>query len=100
MPDALAEWSRVLDELEAAVALMDVGGAEAGGAAARPWRPPAGAGPLPAELRERAERLVRAQEAVRGRLQARRRAAERRLTALRRLPASRGDVAVYLDVRA
>jgi hypothetical protein len=53
--DPVQEWSEILDRLEADIALAVSGGEPA------PWNPPAEAGPLPAELADRARRVLDAQ---------------------------------------
>ncbi|MGK5115363.1 MULTISPECIES: hypothetical protein [unclassified Geodermatophilus] len=66
-----AEWATVLDDLEgevlAAEASMDTDRAdevEAWGRRVQDWVPPTGLGPVPADLRERAARLLQHQLAV------------------------------------
>ncbi|MBB3083146.1 hypothetical protein [Geodermatophilus sabuli] len=69
--DPHAEWATVLDELEgevlAAEASMDAERneeVEAWGRRSADWVPPTGLGPVPADLRERAARLLQHQLAV------------------------------------
>lgn len=87
----LERWTALLDELEREVADPDAGGDT-------PWRPPAGLGPLPAGLLERAQNLVTAQQHARAALEEEQHATRRHLAALRALPQHRDETRpVYLD---
>ena len=64
-----------------------------------PWTPPAGLGPLPAELAPRAQALVTALTAAAARTAAARDEVARQLAAVRSVPlAEDGGSSVYLDV--
>lgn len=63
------------------------------------WAPPAGLGPLPESLAERARALEEAQRALAARLGEARSSAADHLAAVRAIPARRADAPVYLDVR-
>lgn len=64
-----------------------------------PWTPPAGLGPLPAELAPRAQALVAALNEAAARTAAARDEIARQLAAVRSVPlAEDGGSSVYLDV--
>lgn len=89
MSDNLASWMAVLDTFERALEAADDQLDPAFEA------PP---GPVPEELRERAEAvLARQQMMIRG-LTASRANVARELAALRRVPTGTADAPVYLDV--
>jgi hypothetical protein len=84
-------WTAVLDELEAALPLRGTHG----------WRPPAGLGPLPAELAPRAFALLAAQRNAEQHGQAELARIGAELSALRRpgiAPVS--EAAAYIDTVA
>lgn len=88
-----AGWIEILDRLERELAVAVSGGGPTG------WAPPEPSGPVPAELRERAERLLDAQRESLDMVLAARLDAARHLNALRAVP----DVGLsgrphYLDV--
>lgn len=111
MPLAEAQteaWASVLAALEADVAAAEqLLGEHDGGVLARAglppavvrWAAPAGLGPLPERLAERARALAAAQRALAARLQEARSTAADHLAAVRAIPAQRADGPVYLDVR-
>lgn len=82
-------WTELLDALDAELSDGGTGGA---------WHPPAGIGPLPADLEDRARSLVRAQTERAASVRAELDALRRHLDALDRIPPSRPDAAVYLDL--
>jgi hypothetical protein len=93
LPDAtVVRWTALLDELEQELS-------DAAGDDPRPvWRPPADLGPLPDELRARAEALARAQADAIAVVAAAKRSAARHLTALRTVPQHRRTTGpLYLD---
>lgn len=63
------------------------------------WAPPAGLGPLPESLAERARVLEAAQQDLAARLAEARSTVATHLGALRAVPSARRDAPVYLDVR-
>jgi hypothetical protein len=105
-----AAWVAVLDDLERGLAMAahPAGGSFAGSTedpedASRtplvPWSPPVGLGPLPADLADRAERLLRAQLDAGSLLQEARGRVARHLVAVRSVdPARPARDSVYLDV--
>jgi hypothetical protein len=108
--DDHAAWLSVLDELERALARaahpagrsLAPDARAAGGASHAPderWSPPAGIGPLPADLADRAARLLNAQLDAQTRLQEERGSVARHLSAVRSVdPARPARDSVYLDV--
>lgn len=82
-------WADLLDGLEA-----ELMGDPAG---ALPWHPPAGLGPLPAHLEDRARTVVRAQADRSRQLRAELDTVRGHLDALDRIPQRHPD-AVYLDL--
>jgi len=94
-------WVALLDELEggAAAAADRAGETGSDAPAAQPWDPPAGIGPLPADLADRAARLLRAQLDAESLLQDERARVARHLAAVRSVdPARSPRDSVYLDV--
>jgi hypothetical protein len=93
LPDAtLGRWNALLDELERELA-------DAGARDGAPWHPPAGLGPIPAGLVQRAQELVSAQQRAIAALEEERDSTRRHLTALRALPQQRNQTGpLYLDV--
>lgn len=90
--EALA-WSDALDVLE-----NELHGALAQ-ATPVPWRPPAGLGPIPPELKDRAARLLEAQLHTIRYLQDVRQTTARHLAAVRSVPRSEvGAHPVYFDL--
>ncbi|WEK59965.1 MAG: hypothetical protein P0Y60_11475 [Candidatus Microbacterium colombiense] len=90
MSDNLAEWLTVLDQFERALDAAD------SQRDAQPFDAPAG--PVPDELRERAEAvLIRQQTMISGLMTSRANVA-RELAALRRVPTTPQDTPAYLDV--
>jgi hypothetical protein len=86
-------WTEALERLEA-----DLRGALAGADAVR-WTPPAGLGPLPEELAERASRLLDAQRHTLRHLEDVRQTTARHLSAVRSVPRTESAPApVYLDL--
>lgn len=100
-PDADAtppDWLSVLDEMEALTA-----DATAVGAAIAPtraiWLAPARLGPIPIELRERADRVLAAQRDAIQQLEEMRHSTGEHLAAVRSIPsAQRAGQSVYLDI--
>lgn len=91
MSDNLTAWLAVLDQFERALdAADDTLDAEG-------FEPPAG--PIPAELRARAEAVLARQQLMIGGLTASRAHVAREIAALRRVPTGRADVPAYLDVQ-
>ena len=88
--DNLAAWLSVLDRFERALDAADEQ-LDAGG-----FEPPPG--PVPEELRERAEAVRARQQLMIGSLAASRANVAREIAALRRVPTGRGDAPAYLDV--
>ena len=103
-------WVAVLDDLERSLAMAahPAGTSFAGNAenpedasttTLQPWSPPAGLGPLPADLADRAERLLRAQLDAGSLLQEARGRVARHLVAVRSVdPGRPARDSVYLDV--
>ena len=93
MPDTTLErWTALLEDLEHDAA-------HAGDDADLPaWRPPADLGPIPVELRARAEALLRAQADAIATVVGAQRSTARHLAALRTVPQGRGETGpLYLD---
>jgi hypothetical protein len=92
LPDTTLErWSALLDELERDLA-------DAGVREGTPWRPPAGLGPIPEQLIERAQVLAAAQRDEITELEDEQRSIRRHLAALRTLPQHRNETGpLYLD---
>jgi hypothetical protein len=67
-------------------------------AADAPWTPPTHLGPMPGELRERAERLLAEQQDSMRNLEDLHRETGRHLAAVRAVPSPRDGQSVYLDV--
>lgn len=89
----LAGWSEALDRME-----LELHGALAQ-ADPVPWRPPIGLGPIPAELQERAARLIEAQLHTMRYLEDVRQTTARHLAAVRAVPRSEaGPHPVYFDL--
>jgi len=97
-------WDAVLTAMETYLqrAIIDdadepeIGGPVIGG---RVWELPGDIGPLPIELRERAERVLDAQQQGVAELEGRQRTVARHLAALRTVPVSTdGGSSPYLDV--
>lgn len=90
MPENLAAWLTVLEQferaLDAADERLDV----------QPFEPPPG--PVPEELRARAEAVLSRQQLMIGGLMASRANVARELAALRRVPTSAQGTPAYLDV--
>lgn len=82
-------WADLLDRLEAELIGDPTG--------ALPWNPPAGLGPLPAHLQNRARAVVRAQADRSRQLRTELDTVRGHLDALDRIPQQHPD-AVYLDV--
>lgn len=90
MPDNLSAWLTVLDQFERALDAADEQLDEQSFDA-----PP---GPVPEELRERAEAVLARQQLMIGGLVTSRAHVAREIAALRRVPTSKSDAPVYLDV--
>ncbi|WP_223628667.1 hypothetical protein [Microbacterium sp. EST19A] len=90
MPENLAAWLTVLDQFERALDAADEQ------LDPQPFDPPAG--PVPEELRERAEAVLARQQLMIGGLMTSRANVARELAALRRVPTSPQDTPAYLDV--
>lgn len=90
MTEALTAWMAVLDRferaLDAADDTLDVHSLDA---------PP---GPVPDELRQRAEAVLARQQLMVGALTASRAHVAREIAALRRVPTARQDLPAYLDI--
>jgi hypothetical protein len=106
-PGDRGAWLAVLDELQRGLAMAahpaggwaDLSQERASTAPVAPWSPPAGLGPLPADLADRAARLLSAQLDARSRLQEERGSVARHLSAVRSVdPARPARDSVYLDV--
>jgi hypothetical protein len=103
---AVAAWTEVLERLEDDLrAALAAGKASEDASAASPshrssrWTPPAGLGPLPAELRDRAERLAEAQRHTAHYLRDQRDTTARHLAAVRSVPPAEADrPSVYFDL--
>jgi len=104
-----AAWLGVLDDLElrldnanraAATHSTENPTADAADLAAEsPWEPPAGIGPIPHHLEERARDLLVCQQKLAGEIDGARRVTLRHLAALRSVPSAReAKRSVYLDV--
>ena len=98
-----AAWLAALDELEAVAGRdpqlsVDGAGAGAGAGASAVWTPPAGLGPLPAELADRAAAVAGAQRGALARLDDARKAVLAHLGAVRSVESSHEpERQVYLD---
>ncbi|CAH0242874.1 hypothetical protein SRABI76_03047 [Microbacterium oxydans] len=90
MPENLAAWLTVLDQFERALDAADEQ------LDPQPFEPPAG--PVPEELRERAEAVLARQQLMIGGLMTSRANVARELAALRRVPTNPQDTPAYLDV--
>ncbi|WP_217184128.1 hypothetical protein [Streptomyces sp. AC495_CC817] len=90
MADDLASWLRVLERFERALDVVDEP------EAAEAFTPPAG--PIPEELRARAEALLARQQLMISGLTATRANVARELAALRRVPSAESRTPAYLDV--
>lgn len=91
--DDVAGWTEALDRLE-----RELHGALAQ-ADPEPWCPPLALGPIPTELRERAERLAEAQLHTMRHLEDVRQTTARHLAAVRAVPRSEaGQHPVYFDL--
>jgi hypothetical protein len=91
LPD-LERWGALLDALDRSLAGDDAPDAPT------VWRPPAGLGPLPRELRGRAEALLAAQVKSIAALEFEQNSTARHLAALRTVPSGRDDTRpIYLD---
>ena len=89
MPENLAAWLTVLEQFERALDAADEQiDAEA-------FAPPPG--PLPEELRDRAEAVLARQQLMMGGLLASRANVAREIAALRRVPTGHADAPAYLD---
>ncbi|WP_144872744.1 hypothetical protein [Microbacterium sp. 1.5R] len=91
MSDSLGAWLAVLDRFERA---LDAADGELDDASFD-----APAGPVPEELRERAEAVLARQKLMIDGLAVSRANVARELAALRRVPTTSGDAPAYLDVR-
>ncbi|TWX38561.1 hypothetical protein ES689_07995 [Frigoribacterium sp. ACAM 257] len=92
-----AAWLAALDELEA-VAGRDPQLAADGAGVSGAWAPPAGLGPMPAELADRAAAVAGAQRGALARLDAARKAVLAHLGAVRSVESSHEpERPVYLD---
>ena len=90
MPDNLTEWLAVLEQFERALDAADET------LEPRAFEPPSG--PIPNELRARAEAMLTRQQLMISGLTASRAHVAREIAALRRVPSGRDDVPIYLDV--
>ncbi len=90
MPDDLAAWLAVLDRFERALEAADVQ------LEPETFDPPTG--PIPDELRARAESVLARQQMMISGLAASRAGVAREIAALRRVPTPRQDAPAYLDV--
>lgn len=90
MNDDLAAWLRVLDQFERALDAADE--------QLSPDTFEAPPGPLPEEVRERAEAILARQQIMLGGVLASRAKVARQLMALRRVPSTPTDAPAYLDV--
>lgn len=95
-----ATWEAVLDDLEREVERAERLSAESQGPGA--WTPPAGLGPLPRHLLDRAQRLLERQQAAAARLPEELGATMAQLRVGRRIEraTTRATMPVYLDVTA
>lgn len=92
--DQPAAWPAILDRFEADIALA------VSGVVPAPWTPPAGAGPVPPELLERATRVLDAQQETQSLLAKAKADAAAHRNALDSVPGSgHSGHALYLDVR-
>ncbi|GAA1251120.1 hypothetical protein JOF42_002493 [Microbacterium phyllosphaerae] len=91
MSDNLSAWLTVLDQFERALDAADEQMEE------QPFAPPPG--PVPDELRERAEAVLARQQLMINGLVTSRANVAREIAALRRVPTGPGDAPVYLDVQ-
>ena len=90
MPDNLTEWLAILEQFERALDAADET------LDPRAFEPPSG--PIPDELRARAEAVLTRQQLMISGLTASRAHVAREIAALRRVPSGRDDVPIYLDV--
>ena len=90
MPDNLTEWLAILEQFERALDAADET------LDPRDFEPPSG--PIPDELRARAEAVLTRQQLMISGLTASRAHVAREIAALRRVPSGRDDVPIYLDV--
>ena len=90
MPENLAAWLTVLDRFERALDAADEQ------LDPQPFEPPTG--PVPEELRARAEAVLARQQLMIGGLMTSRANVARELAALRRVPTTPQDTPAYLDV--
>ncbi|MHC9044222.1 hypothetical protein ACYX8G_06560 [Microbacterium saperdae] len=90
MPENLAAWLTVLDQFERALDAADEQ------LESPPFEPPAG--PVPEELRARAEAVLSRQQMMISGLMASRANVAREIAALRRVPTTPQDTPAYLDV--
>jgi len=90
VPDNLTEWLVVLEQFERALDAADET------LDPQAFEPPSG--PIPDELRARAEAVLTRQQLMISGLTASRAHVAREIAALRRVPSGRDDVPIYLDV--
>lgn len=90
MPDNLTAWLAVLEQFERALDAADE--------TMDPQLFDAPSGPIPDELRGRAEAVLARQQLMIGGLTASRANVAREIAALRRVPGGRQDAPAYLDV--
>ncbi|WP_411700795.1 hypothetical protein [Conyzicola sp.] len=101
MPESVAaydSWVEVLAALEESAASALDPGSMTDAAAPATWTPPAGLGPLPLPLRERAQTLLADQRGAARALDELQRETGRHLAAVRAVPQLSDRQSVYLDV--
>lgn len=91
--DPLAEWTAILDDLEASIALSFAGEDPE-------WMAPADPGPIPSELHERALRVLDAQREAELLLAEQRVTVGRHLGAVNAVPVQAAPTAGRLDITA
>ena len=92
-------WDAVLSAMEQYVERVAADDVDAPEIGARVWSLPRDIGPMPAELRERAERVLDAQNDGVAELERRQRSIGKHLSALRTVPTAQdGGSSPYLDV--
>lgn len=93
-----AAWLALLDELERSLgeAALGTSGVDLN-PAGEGWSPPAGIGPLPADLVDRAQDILGGQRELISELEGERKVVGEKLAALRQVPSAQVR-AVYLDI--
>ncbi|WP_159599297.1 hypothetical protein [Agromyces humi] len=94
MPEP-ADWASLLDQMEADYEFASAGRTEL----IQPlWQAPEHLGPIPDELRARAERLLSMQQKLHAELAKRRGSVARELRGIKAVPKGSSDQPVYLDI--